>query len=83
MHAITATGTPLATIAEGTFKDVDLAVAAAQKAFDTVWGLNTPGFERGKLLIRWAELIEEHIDELSAIESLDNGQYPSYFKQPK
>ena len=54
---------------------MDIAVAAAQKAYDTVWGLNMPGFERGKLLIRWAELIEEHLDEIAAIESLDNGQY--------
>jgi len=68
------TGKKITHIAEGTAKDVDLAVAAAQKAFDTVWGLNTPGFVRGKLLIRWAELIEEHIDELAAIECLDNGK---------
>lgn len=34
----------------------------------------TPGFERGKLLIRLAELIEEHADELAAIETLDNGK---------
>ncbi|KAF8584887.1 aldehyde dehydrogenase [Ramaria rubella] len=68
------TGKKLTAISEGTAKDVDLAVAAAQKAYDTTWGLNMPGFERGKLLIRWAELIEEHIDEISAIESLDNGK---------
>lgn len=70
-----ATGKLLATIAEGTPQDVDLAVAAAQKAYDTVWGLNMPGFKRGQLLIRWAELIEENIDEIAAIESLDNGKY--------
>jgi acyl-CoA reductase-like NAD-dependent aldehyde dehydrogenase len=75
----TATGKLLGTIAEGTAKDVDLAVAAAQKAYDTVWGLNTPAFKRGKLLIRLAELIEENIDEIAAIESLDNGQYFSLF----
>lgn len=76
---MTATGKLLAKIAEGTAKDVDIAVAAAQKAYDTVWGLNTPGFERGKLLIRLAELIEEHLDEIAAIESLDNGQsLPSF-----
>jgi len=68
------TGKKLTSISEGTAKDVDLAVAAAQKAYDTTWGLNVPGYERGKLLIRWAELIEEHMDEISAIESLDNGK---------
>jgi len=71
---IIATGKKITEIAEGTAKDVDAAVEAAQKAYDTVWGLNTPGFQRGKLLIRWAELIEEHADELAAIESLDNGK---------
>ncbi|KIJ48530.1 hypothetical protein M422DRAFT_226046 [Sphaerobolus stellatus SS14] len=68
------TGKKIGVVAEGTPKDVDLAVAAAQKAYDTVWGLNCPGFQRGKLLMKWADLIEEHIDELAAIECLDNGK---------
>jgi Aldehyde dehydrogenase family len=55
-------------------KDIDLAVEAAQKAFDSTWGLHTTGQERGKLLIRLAELIEENIEELAALESLDNGE---------
>jgi delta 1-pyrroline-5-carboxylate dehydrogenase len=55
-------------------KDIDIAVEAAQKAFDTTWGLHASGQERGKLLIRLAELIEENIDELAALESLDNGE---------
>ena len=63
----------MTSISEGTPKDVDIAVQAAQKAFDTVWGLNMPGAKRGKLLMRLAELVEQHMDELSAIESLDNG----------
>jgi len=67
-------GKVITKISEGTRKDVDLAVAAAQKAFDTVWGLKTPGFERGKLLIKLAELIEANADELAAIETLDNGK---------
>ncbi|GJJ16326.1 hypothetical protein Clacol_010624 [Clathrus columnatus] len=66
------TGQLLTAISEGTAKDVDLAVEAAQKAFDTVWGLNTPGSERGRILGKWANLIEEHLDELAAIESLNN-----------
>jgi len=55
-------------------KDIDLAVEAAQKAFDSTWGLHTTGQQRGKLLIRLAELIEENIEELAALESLDNGK---------
>ncbi|PVF99104.1 aldehyde dehydrogenase [Serendipita vermifera] len=63
------TGKVLTAVSEGTRKDVDIAVAAAQKAFET-----TPGFQRGKLLIRLAELLEEHAEELAAIEALDNGK---------
>jgi aldehyde dehydrogenase (NAD+) len=72
-YLLIANGKEIAKIAEGTAKDVDKAVAAAQKAYDTVWGFNIPSYERGKLLIRWAELIEEHLDEIAALECLDNG----------
>jgi aldehyde dehydrogenase (NAD+) len=61
-------------ISEGTEKDVDLAVEAAQKAFDTVWGLNTPGSKRGSILWKIAELMERDKAELAAIEALDNGK---------
>lgn len=68
------TGKLITKIAEGTRKDVDRAVVAAQKAYDTVWGTKTPGYERGKLLIRLAELIEENADELAHVETIDNGK---------
>ncbi|EJD04639.1 NAD-dependent aldehyde dehydrogenase [Fomitiporia mediterranea MF3/22] len=58
----------------GNKKDIDLAVKAAHKAYNTVWGLNCPGYERGKLLMKLATLMEEHHDELSALEALDNGK---------
>ncbi|KDN39669.1 hypothetical protein RSAG8_08697, partial [Rhizoctonia solani AG-8 WAC10335] len=58
----------------GNEKDVDLAVQAAQKAYDTVWGLNVSGVKRGQILIRLAELIERDLDEIAAIEALDNGK---------
>jgi aldehyde dehydrogenase (NAD+) len=61
-------------IAEGTAKDVDRAVAAAKHAYDTSWGLKVPGTARGKLLNRLADLLEEHADELAALEALDNGK---------
>lgn len=47
---------------------------AAQKAYDTVWGLNTPGSERGRLLCKLADLMEENAEELAALESLNNGK---------
>lgn len=69
-----ATGKEIAQVAEASAKDIDVAVKAARKAYQTVWGLNCPGTQRGKYLIRLAELIEEHIDEIAAIESFDNGK---------
>ncbi|GLB45581.1 putative aldehyde dehydrogenase [Lyophyllum shimeji] len=54
--------------------DVDIAVGAAQKAFDTVWGLNVSGAQRGELLNKLAALMEEHKSELAALEALDNGK---------
>ena len=69
-----ATGRPLATLAEGSSADVDLAVAAARRALSNpAWRDITP-LARGELLHRLAELVEQHADELALIESLDNGK---------
>ncbi|KAK0527347.1 hypothetical protein OC834_004449 [Tilletia horrida] len=68
------TGKEIAQVAEASEKDVDIAVKAAQKAFDTVWGTKVPGHERGKLLMKLADLVEANLDELASIESLDNGK---------
>jgi aldehyde dehydrogenase (NAD+) len=70
-----ATGKLITSISEATEKDVDLAVVAAQKAFDTVWGLNTPGSKRGEALWSLAQAMERHREELAAIEALDNGEF--------
>jgi aldehyde dehydrogenase (NAD+) len=40
---------------------------------ETVWGLNTPGTQRGELLLKLADLIDKNKEELAAIEALDNG----------
>ncbi|TFY79110.1 hypothetical protein EWM64_g4902 [Hericium alpestre] len=61
-------------ISEATEEDVDLAVKAARNAFETVWGLHTPGYERGRLLYKLAQLMREHAPELIALEMLDNGK---------
>jgi aldehyde dehydrogenase (NAD+) len=68
------TGEKLFDLPEGTEADVDLAVKAARKAQDTTWGENVPGFERGKLLIKLAELVERDADILASLEALDNGK---------
>ncbi|KAJ6526796.1 aldehyde dehydrogenase domain-containing protein [Mycena capillaripes] len=64
----------LTKIPEATPEDVDTAVKVAQKAFDTVWGLNAAGSLRAELLMKLALLMEKHQDELSAIEAIDNGK---------
>merc|ERR1712093_553958 len=43
-------------------------------AFDKVWGEHTPGSERGRLLMKLADLFEEHAETLASIEALDNGK---------
>lgn len=69
-----ATGATLAMIAEGDAADVDAAVASARQAFaGDEWRGMTPT-NRGRLLARIADLIEAHADELSEIETLDQGK---------
>uniref|UniRef100_A0A8C7YRV5 10-formyltetrahydrofolate dehydrogenase n=1 Tax=Oryzias sinensis TaxID=183150 RepID=A0A8C7YRV5_9TELE len=53
--------------------DVDRAVAAAKEAFDNgPWGRMNPR-DRGSLLYKLADLMEEHQEELATIESIDSG----------
>jgi len=75
-----ATGTVLAQVAEGESEDINRAVAAARKAFESgPWPKLTPS-QRGRLLWKLAELIEQHADELAALETLDNGKPIKYSK---
>jgi betaine-aldehyde dehydrogenase len=53
-------------------EDVNRAVAAAKRAFES-WATTTPG-ERGTALLKLADLIEEHADELADLESADAGK---------
>lgn len=69
-----ANGKLITKVSEGVEKDVDIAVEAAQKAFDTAWGLNAPGSTRSELLWKLAQAMERNHDELAAIEALDNGK---------
>lgn len=69
-----ATGETIAEIAAADAGDVDRAVAAARKAFDDgEWRSMTPAL-RARLLWRIADLIDAHIDELSELETLDQGK---------
>ena len=64
---------PIVAVHEATEKDVDIAVSVARKTFETVW-LKVTAEQRGRYLVKLADLFEEHSDQLSAIESLDNGK---------
>ncbi len=69
-----ATGEEICQVAEGDKADVDVAVKAARKAFeDGPWPKMTAA-ERGRLLHKLADLVEQNRDELAALESLDNGK---------
>jgi aldehyde dehydrogenase (NAD+) len=67
-----ATGEVLATIADGDAADVELAVAAARRAFDGPWRKTKP-FERQQLLLKLAELVDANFEELATIDTLDMG----------
>jgi len=63
----------IATVAEGNAADVDRAVAAARRAFEGPWR-SMRASERGQILLRLAELMKQHADEIAALESLDAGK---------
>src|ERR1700736_3093846 len=67
-----ATGDLLATVAEGDAEDINRAVAAARKAFEGPWSKFKP-YERQQILLKLADLVERHFDELSSLDTLDMG----------
>jgi betaine-aldehyde dehydrogenase len=66
-------GTVVATSPLGGQVDVDRAVEAAQAAFDAGWGTMAAS-DRGRLLLRFAEVVRDHEDELSTLESRQIGK---------
>jgi 1-pyrroline dehydrogenase len=67
-----ATGEPIGEVPQGTQADVDRAVEAAKKAWPE-WRESTPA-ERAELLLKLADAIDEHADELAEIESRNVGK---------
>lgn len=67
-----ATGRVLATLARARQADVDGAVAAARRAFEGPWSRFTPA-QRQQVLVRFAELVDKHYEELALLESQDIG----------
>ena len=67
------TGEVWAKIARGNSADVNKAVISAKNAFENVWGVMKPT-ERGKYLVRLAEIIERESVRLGELEVKDNGK---------
>jgi aldehyde dehydrogenase (NAD+) len=67
-----ATGEVLAHVAEGDSEDIDRAVAAAREAFNGPWSKFKPA-QRQAVLLKLADLVEEHIEEFALLDTLDMG----------
>ena len=67
-----ATGEPITRVAQAGAEDVDRAVAAARRALG-VWQGLAPA-ERGRLMNRLADLLQDNLEELAQLETLDNGK---------
>jgi phenylacetaldehyde dehydrogenase len=70
-----ATEETLTSVAHGKAEDIELAVAAARRAFEdgSEWRRMNAS-DRGRLIWRISELIEDNADELAMLETLDNGK---------
>lgn len=69
-----ANGELLATVAEGEKADIDKAVLAARRAFEVGPWSRLTSSQRGQLIWKLADLLEQNLDEFAEIESLDNGK---------
>ena len=69
-----ATGEPIGAVAACDAADVDVAVKAARRAFDEgIWSRSAPE-ERKAVLLRLADLVRVHTEELAVLESIDSGK---------
>ena len=69
-----ATGETLCSVAKCNYKDVDLAVKASRKAFESgMWSRTSPEF-RKDILLKFAELLRQHGEENSVLECVDTGK---------
>src|SRR5947207_12521532 len=64
---------PLAEVGQATEEEVQLAVRAAQEAFENGWSA-LPGSERAKYLFRIARILQERSREFAVLESLNGGK---------
>jgi acyl-CoA reductase-like NAD-dependent aldehyde dehydrogenase len=68
-----ATGLTFGTFVESSAADVDAAVRVANAAFEGPWGKLSPT-RRGRLLMRWGDLIAENADHIASLETQQNGK---------
>lgn len=64
----------IAHVSEAEGEDVNRAVAAARKAFDEGPWPRMTAYERSRIMLRFADLVEKNTDELAALETWDNGK---------
>src|SRR3977135_91361 len=69
-----ATGEVLAQVAEGDKQDVDIAVKAGRKAFESGPWSKMSATQRGKLIWKLGDLLEQNVEQFALLETLDNGK---------
>ncbi len=69
-----ATGDTICQVAEGDKADINLAVQSARKALESKHWARLSAAQRGRLIYKLADLIEDNTKELAALETLDNGK---------
>ncbi|KAI4377749.1 hypothetical protein MLD38_015327 [Melastoma candidum] len=74
-------GEVIAKIAEGDKEDVDLAVRAAREAFDHGPWPRMSGYERGRIMSKLADLLDENVEDIAALEALDAGKLFAVLKE--
>ncbi len=67
------TGQVIGRLARGNLEDIDRAVGSARRAFDAGWRDLKSG-ARARCLLTLADLIDENVEELATLETLDNGK---------
>ena len=75
-----ATEEVLAKVSAGDKSDIDKAVKAARAAFEEGPWSKMDGASRGRLMYKLADIMEEHFEELTAIEVSDNGKPYNEYK---
>ncbi|KAI3995961.1 hypothetical protein MKX01_037458 [Papaver californicum] len=73
-------GEVITRVAEGDKEDVDLAVKAAREAFDHGKWPRMSGYERGRTMMKFADLIEENVEEIAILDTINAGKILTHGK---